>query len=89
MAPPIVALAVAVVLTSFRSLLVAAVGQALLLPASLPSTQHAAVVLPSVTVAADPEDLATGVRTAKSLTEDNFGTDRHPRPKVGLDNGDR
>jgi len=23
------------------------------------------------------------------LTEDNFGADRHPRPKAGLDNGDR
>ena len=77
------------VLTPFRSLLVAVVGQAALLPASLPSTQRAAVVLPPVTVATDPEDLATTAGTAKPLTEDNFGADRHPRPKVGLDNGDR
>jgi hypothetical protein len=82
-------LAVTVIRTSFRSLLVAAVGQASLLPANLLSTQRAAVVLPPVTVAADPEDLATLAGTAKSLTEDNFGADRHPRPKVGLDNGDR
>ena len=77
------------VLTSFRSLLVAAVGQASLLPASLLSTQRAAVVLPPVTVAADPKDLTTAAGTAKSLTENNFSADRHPRPKVGLDNGDR
>lgn len=86
---PIVALAIAVVRTSFRRLLVAAVGQASLLSANLPSTQRAAVVLPPIAVAADPEDLATLVGTAKSLTEDNFGADRHPRPKVGLDNGER
>jgi hypothetical protein len=82
-------LAVAVIRTPFRRLLVAAVGQASLLPASLPSTQRAAVVLPTVTVAADPEDLATVASTAKSLKQDNFGADRHPRPKVGLDNGEQ
>jgi hypothetical protein len=46
-------------------------------------------VLPPVTVAADPEDLATAAGATNSLTEDNFGADRHPRPKAGLDNGDR
>jgi len=88
-APPILALAVAMVLTSFRTLLVAAVGQAVLLSACLPPTKRAAVVLSSVTVATDPENLATAAGTANSLTKDNFAVGRHPRPKVGLDNGDR
>jgi hypothetical protein len=88
-APPIRALAIAMILAPFRALLVPAVGQAVLLPARLLSTQVAAVVLSPVTVATDPEDLATAAGTANSLTEDNFGAGRHPRPKVGLDNGDR
>ena len=89
MAPPIRALAIAMVLAPFRALLVTAVGQAVLLPARLLSTELAAVVLSPVTMATDPEDLATAAGTANSLTEDNFGVGRHPRPKVGLDNGDR
>jgi hypothetical protein len=77
------------VLAPFRTLLVAAVGQAVLLPARLLPTEVAAVVLSPVTVATDPEDLATAASTTNSLTEDNFGVGRHPRPAVGLDNGDR
>jgi len=89
MAPPILALAIAMVLTSFRTLLVAAVGQAVLLPACLQPTELAAVVLPSVTAATDPENLVAAASTANSLTKVNFVVGRHPRPKVGLDNGDR
>jgi len=89
MAPPILALAIAMVLTPFRTLLVAAVGQAVSLSARVLPTEVAAVVLSPVTVATDPEDLATVAGTANPLTEDNFGVGRHSRPKVGLDNGDR
>jgi hypothetical protein len=60
-----------------------------LLPAHLQPTGVAAVVLSPVTVATDPENLATAAATTNSLTEDNFAVGRHPRPKVGLDNGDR
>ena len=89
MAPPILALAIAVVLAPFRTLLVAAVSQAVLLSARLPPTEVAAVVLSSVTLATDPENLIAVACPANSLTEDNFDVRRHPRPKVGLDNGDR
>ena len=89
MAPPIRALAIAMVLAPFRALLVPAVGQAVLLPARLLSTELAAVVLSPVTVATDPENLVAAASTANSLTKDNFAVGRHPRPKVGLDNGDR
>jgi phenylalanyl-tRNA synthetase beta subunit len=68
---------------------VTAVGQAVLLPARLLPTEVAAVVLSPVTVATDPEDLATAAGTTNSLTEDNFAVGRHPRPKGGLDNGNR
>jgi hypothetical protein len=87
-APAIFALAIAMVLTSFRTLLMAAVGQAVLLSARLLPTKVATVVLSSVTVATDPENLATAARTANSLTKDNFVVGRHPCPEVGLDNGD-
>ena len=87
MAPPILALAIAMVLASFRTLLVAAVGQAVLLSARVLPTKMGAVVLSSVTVATDPENLVTAARTANSLPKDAVG--RHPRPTVGLDNGDR
>ena len=88
-APPILALAIAVVLAPFRTLLVAAVSQAVLLSARLLPTEVAAVVLSSVTLATDPENLIAVACPANSLTEDNFDVRRHPRPKVGLDNGDR
>jgi hypothetical protein len=88
-APPIFALAITMVLAPFCTLLVTAVGQAVLLPARLLPTEVAAVMLSSITVATDPEDLATSAGTANSLTEDNFAVGRHPRPEVGLDNGDR
>jgi len=77
------------VLTSFRTLLMATVGQAVLLSACLQPTRRAAVVLSSVTVATDPENLLAAARTANSLTKDNFVVGRHPCPEVGLDNGDR
>ena len=89
MAPPILALAIAVVLAPFRTLLVAAVSQAVLLSARLLPTEVAAVVLSSVTLATDPENLIAVACPANSLTEDNFDVRRHPRPKVGLDNGHR
>ena len=89
MPPPVRALAIAMVLAPFRTLLVTAVGQAVLLPARLLSTEVAAVVLSPVTVATDPEALATAALLGNSLTEDNFGVRRHPCPKVGLDNGDQ
>jgi hypothetical protein len=88
-APPIFALAISMVQATFQTLLVAAIGQAVLLPARLLPTELATVVLSPVTVATDPEDLTTAASTANSLTEDNFAVGRHPRPKVGLDNGDR
>lgn len=87
--PPILALAITMVLTPFRTLLMAVVGQTMLLSTGLLPTKMAAVVLSSVTVATDPENLVTAAGTTNSLPKDDFAVGRHPRPKVGLDNGDR
>lgn len=86
---PICTLAIAMVVSSFRTLLVSTISEASLLPTGLLSTHRAAVVLPPVTVAADPEDPATATGTTNSLTENNLASDRHPRPKARLDNGHR
>jgi hypothetical protein len=85
----IVALAIAMVLSSFRTPLVATVGGTMLLAKGFRPTPRTAVALSPVTPATDPEDFAACVRPAKPLTENQFGTNRHPRPKAGLDNGYR
>ena len=84
-ATPILALAVAMVLAPIQTqtLLVAAVGQAVLLPPRFEPTPRAAVLLSTVTLAADPEDPATAAGTTKALMEDNFGAGRHPSPRGG------
>ena len=82
-ATPILALAVAMVLAPFLTLLVAAVGQAVLLPTRFEPTPRAAVLLATVTLAADPEDPATTAGTTKTLMEKNFGAGRHVSPQGG------
>ncbi len=88
-AQPIATLAIAMVESSFQRLLVPTVGSAALLPTCSLPTLLAAVALSPVTVAADPEDGAALTGPANSLTENNLGSDRHPRPKARLDNGHR
>lgn len=83
LATPILALPVAMVLAPFRTLLVATVGQAVLLPTRFEPTPQAAVLLSTVALVADPEDPATVAGTTKSLTENNFGAGRHPSPQGG------
>ena len=83
----VVPLPVAMVQSSFRALLVAAVGPASLLPAGLDLAGRAAITLAAVTVGADPEHRVAPA--ARSLSENNFAMTRHPRCQVGLDNGDR
>ena len=84
---PVVPLPVAMVQPSFRTLLVAAVGTASLLPPRLESAGRAAITLAAVTVGADPEHRVAPA--ANSLSENNFAMTRHPRCQVGLDNGER
>jgi len=65
-AAPILALTVAMILTPFAALLMAAIRAAPLLAVSLVATGRSAVTLSSVAVATDPEQPATS--EADSLT---------------------
>ena len=80
-------LAIAMMVPSCGAVLVPTVGAASLFPTSLLPTHRAAVVVAPVTVATDPENAATAAGTTNSLTENNFGSDRHSRAKARLDNG--
>jgi hypothetical protein len=75
------------IISSFRTLLVATVGIAPLLTTRWDSTRHTAIALAAVTVGTDPEHRVTAA--ANSLPKNNLAMNRHPRCQVGLDNGDR
>ena len=64
----ILSLAVPMIEPPLKTLLVATVGEAPLLPIGLLAAQRAAVALSPVAVAADPEPLATSDVPAKALT---------------------
>jgi hypothetical protein len=86
-AAAILPLPVAMVVSSFWALLVAAVGAAPLLPTGLGLTDQAAIALAAITVGTDPEHRVAVA--ADSLSENNLAMNHHPRCQVGLDNGDR
>ncbi|HEX2714157.1 MAG TPA: hypothetical protein VHM88_18340 [Candidatus Acidoferrales bacterium] len=87
-AAPILALTVAMILTPFGALLMAAIRSAPLLAISLVATGRTAVTLSSVAVAADPEQLVAG--EANPLPQNDFAAGgRHLASQAGLDNGDR
>jgi hypothetical protein len=67
-ASTILALTVPMIESSLETLLVAAVGEAPLLPISLLAAQRAAVALSPVAVTADPKQLAASMPSAKALT---------------------
>ena len=50
------------------------------------ATGIAAVLLPTITMPANPENRTATARAAKSLTQNNFSCRCHPRPKARLDN---
>lgn len=88
MAPAIGLLTVSMIESSFGTLLMAPIRQAPLLAIGLVSAGRTAVTLPSVAVAADPEQSAAG--EANTLTQNDFAVGRrHLASQAGLDNGDR
>jgi len=82
-------LTVSMIKPPFGALLMAAVGGPPLLTAGLLATAITAVLLPTITTLADPEDNAAFACAAKSLTQNNFSSRLHPRPKARLDNSHR
>jgi hypothetical protein len=79
--PPIVALAHLMHSPACVRPLVTSIGRAKLLPPGFSSTLLAAVALPTVTMAADAEDEATG--TTVTVSEHNLGHG-HPSLKITL-----
>jgi hypothetical protein len=78
------ALPVATIQPGLETLLVAAIGTALLLQSSLAAAIRAAVTLAAVTVRANPERAVASV--AAPLPQ-NCLLSRHPHPRGALDNG--
>jgi hypothetical protein len=91
LAPPVSALAVAVIEAAFFGLLMAAIGDAVFSEAGAFATEFAAVGLLLVTARADEEHIATARRETKALPKGGLTIIRHvdsgnngqPRPKMG------
>lgn len=91
LAPPVSALAVAMIETTFFGLLMAAIGDAMFSEAGEFATEFATVDLLLVTAWADEEHIATARRETKALPKGgltiirhvNTGQDGQPRPKMG------
>lgn len=88
-AAPILLLAVAMVQTSFRTPLVAAVGRAPLPEPGFRAASMAAIALPAITVRTNPEHRVATTAAANPLPENYFAMSRHPCARAGLDNGNR
>jgi hypothetical protein len=80
-------LTVAVVESSFRALLMPAVGGASLSQARLLPAHGAAISLAPVTVGTEKEKRATFGEKAKPLPQNHFATRRHADLQAALDNG--
>ena len=91
LAPPVSALAVAVIEAAFFGLLMATIGDAVFSEAGAFATGFAAVDLLLVTAWADEEHIATARRETKALPKGGLTIIRHvdsgdngqPRPKMG------
>ena len=83
------ALPVTMIELSFQASLVPVVGAAALPPPGFHTTGLAAVTLPAVAVAADPENRVASDSRTNALTKDHLAMPIHVRPEAGLDNGDR
>lgn len=91
LAPPVEALAIAVIEAAFCGLLMAAIGEAVVREAGEFATEVAAIDLLPITTRADEEKSATAWRPTKALPKGrltiirqvNIGQDRQPRPKMG------
>ena len=76
-APPVLPLPVAMVESSFRAVLVAAVGPTSLVEPCLRATSGTAVPLSAITVLANPEDRPALLLRANPLTENRLAMMNH------------
>ena len=84
---PVGALPVAMIEPALRTLLVAAVGGAVLPEPGFGATSRAAIALPAITVRADPEHHLAFRAAANPEPANHFPTNRHRSPPAGFDNG--
>ena len=88
-AAAVIALTVAMIETSFGTLLMAAVGAPSLVDSGMLTAEGAAVALSTIAVRADEENCATLATEAKPLPEYRFAMNcHHASSQAGLDNGD-
>jgi hypothetical protein len=85
---PVFPLAVAMVESSFRASLVAAVGAAALPEPGFGPAGGTAIALPAIAVPAEPEHRVASRAEANPLTKNDLAM-IHARRETGLDNGDR
>jgi|SRR5690242_18432359 len=86
---PILPLPIAMIESSFRAPLMAAVGPASLLESGLSTAGTTAIAVSAITVLADPEHRVAFTTAANPLPKNHFAMSRHPCARVGLDNGNR
>jgi hypothetical protein len=85
---PVIPLAVAVVESAFRALLVASVGAPSLLPAGVCATPAAAIAMSAIAVGANEEHGVALLTETDSLKENRFAVSlRHASSQAGLDTG--
>jgi|SRR5712671_53061 len=85
---PVIPLAVAVVQSAFRTLLVAGVGAPPLLPPGVFAAAGAAIAMSSIAVGTDEEHGKTLLTETDPLKENRFAvSSRHASSQAGLDNG--
>lgn len=71
----------------FGALLMTPVGRAMLPAPRLAAALSRAVLLPAVATDANPKDRPAIRVAAKTLPENNFSMNRHPRLRAAFDNG--
>ena len=89
MAAPVLLLPVAMILSAFGTLLVAAVGAPSLLESGGAAARGTAIALTTIAVFTDPEHGVTPLAAADPLTQNHFAVSRHAGRRTGLDNGNR
>jgi hypothetical protein len=86
---PISPLTIPMIQSSFRTLLMTAVGSSPLLSPGFGAAALAAIPMSSVAATADQKESPASFCVAKPLKKNNFGSVCHPRLKARLDNGCR
>jgi hypothetical protein len=88
--PPVIPLAVAVVESAFRALLVASIGAPPLLPAGVGAAPFAAIAMSAIAVGADEKHGVAMLTETDSLKKNCFAVSlRHASSQADLDNGTR